>query len=415
MSSVSSPTSKSIYRSYQLLCEFAETSAYEVGIRERVQVIFSDQVKTTSYDLSSKTIFVNFLIAANYGKMENPLYMFFDFLPHKKESIRQHLEGVDLVQRNNLQTTLESGFTDREMEAMLLHEIGHLFCRHVNGVRKTIDGKYKEIFDADLFAHRSYRGRTGFFRLMKRQIVLDLLIPASKPIQMSTEPSCETRLERALSCPYHAPNVLRIKSLAQQKLERFIQQKAKQIGISKNVTLEVTSEFNVKCSQPALHIIEFSRDIVENYGREDTIQDRIIDMLPRRYLELATFVDELTPFGFENFKKVFSTQLSTSEIEAVVLHELGHIKCAHKPVYSITFDQCRKEELEADSFAYKDPAVKDAFIRKCKREIIDAIIKRKKVIGDKLKTVGMRFYSNTHPSFETRLKRALSYEAKHYC
>ncbi len=101
----------------------------------------------------------------------------------------------------NLRDYIKSIFSEEltaiEVEASLLHEIGHIYLKHINMPSMSQQTRFQNEFYSDIFAYINDRGRHGFTRKFKRRILKQFLYPPVIAPQQTTHPSHEDRLAKA--------------------------------------------------------------------------------------------------------------------------------------------------------------------------------------------------------------------------
>lgn len=189
-------------------------------------------------------------------------------------------------------------------------------------------------------------------------------------------------------------------------LEQFIQATAPKFGIREKISLFLVDQPCVFQCDTRFKIIYVSKDWVKNYGMNanDSPLDIILDLLPNDPEHLNAKLYNLTYKTMFIFKSIFTSRSSDIEIEALIMHEIGHIALDHKCYLHTAVAQRHHNEHTADMVAYITPRGRIGFSRFLKRKMVDLFLIAGPNIYRYLSNINAKESHPTHPSTELRLK-----------
>jgi len=197
---------------------------------------------------------------------------------------------------------------------------------------------------------------------------------------------------------------------AQILIEKFIENAATNFGLCGKVHLILVDKPDVIECNTIFKRIYLSRDLAKNFGTPDNLVDQSIDNLPNNPLQLHKILNDAIPeFSILCNREVINLT-SGLEIEAFILHEIGHIYCNHLLPPFATTALKHLYEFTADSFAYSNDRGRLGFTRFHKRKIIGSFLSRGNEIIYKIPFFNGVEDNSNHPSDEERLQMVFLYE-----
>jgi hypothetical protein len=398
------------------LKHFVHREAKHACIEGAVELLSTNAERKAFSMAKHKVIYIQSNLAQSYGRTRNILYAASDGIPVDEIGLHCHFQRIMPSDRRMVKFALANFLTDLEIEALMLHELGHVSHEHeTSHSLGASNHRLKAELEADEFALRTEKGQSGLIRYLRREIVIDYLnrldAVQSEGVELELRYRLDVACKMAISRIFNQ-NRVSFTHEPRLKLMRYLEEQASKVGLGGKIQLTFIDTLSLAYCDVTRKIITVSNYCLKRYGNEDTLIELLIDQLPCNPQKIDQFVSRLSPMHFYELRKTLSLEPTDIELESIVVHEIGHIVARHSSHKGTNYEAMRREELEADRFAYKTDRGRKGFIRSCKRKILYDLLYNKEWIGGLVTNVRPQQMALTHPCFEFRLEMAVSVEDK---
>lgn len=195
-------------------------------------------------------------------------------------------------------------------------------------------------------------------------------------------------------------------------LELFIASAALRSGIIGRISLFLMDQPDICECNTEFKIIYLSKEPLKNYGSgvKDTVLDQALDLLPNDPEKFNQTLYKLDKPFVDTLKFIFTMNPSDAEIEASILHEIGHIACRHTVYLHTPMLERHHYEFTADLFACANPRGFIGLSRNFKRRALQLFLLTGENIYKLLLTMRANKLQLSHPSDEKRLENLVLFE-----